>query len=537
MKLSATLANCAWLTANLPAWLRFRRALSCPAKTQQRILGNLLRKNAESAYGRAHGFGEICSYAQFRERVPIVDYEIIEPWIARIMRGEHGVLTCEPVTRLVPTSGTTAGRKLIPFTASLQNEINAAVAPWMVDMIRQHPSLPFGPAYWSISPSIPASTDEKSAVPVGFDDDSAYLGGIQQRLAEATFVVPAALRKVTDTECSRYLTLLCLLREPDLRLISVWHPSFLALLLDALPKWWDELLHEIEHGGCKRTAALPLKIRTSFTSTPQPHRADELRHANPANPQTLWSHLRVVSCWSDAQSALAAADLKRRLPGVIIQSKGLLATEAFVSIPFGGHHPIAVTSHFFEFADEGGDTFLAHDLRPGKNYSVIVTTSGGLWRYRLGDIVEVDGFVSATPSLRFLGRGASVSDICGEKLAETFVTRAIEAACAACVFTPRFAMLAPETDTDARSSYTLFIEGEPPFILTAHLEDQLRKNPHYALSRDLGQLGPLRCFQIAGNAYQTFCKTMVDEGRRLGEIKPQSLSIRTDWRSHFAANP
>lgn len=103
-------------------------------------------------------------------------------------------------------------------------------------------------------------------------------------------------------------------------------------------------------------------------------------------------------------------------------------------------------------------------------------TGGGLWRYRLGDLVEVDGFIGATRSLRFLGRGASVSDLCGEKLAETFATRAIAAACAACACTPHFALLAPEHDPAGRWSDTLFAEGKLP----ARLDAELRANPHRA---------------------------------------------------------
>ena len=533
MKPIATLANGTWLAASLPAWLRFRSALRRPAETQRRILGRLLNANAESAYGRAHGFGRIRSYAEFRERVPIVDYDNLEPWMTRIMRGEQGVLTCEPVTRLVPTSGSTAGRKLIPFTAAFQSELNAAIGPWIVDLCREHPAIPFGPAYWSISPAIPASDDEKSAVPVGFDDDSAYLGGFKQRLAETTFAVPSALRQVPDIECSRYLTLLCLLRAPDLRLISVWHPSFLALLLGALPALWEELLHDLAHGGCRRASTLPREIRHALEAAPQPRRAAELRRADPANPHVLWPHLRVVSCWGDGPACIAIAELRRRLPHASIQAKGLLATEAFVSIPFRGYHPIAVTSHFLEFDDAAGETLLAHQLRPGESYAVIVTTSGGLWRYRLGDLVEVDGFVSAVPSLRFLGRGGSVSDLCGEKLAETFVTRAIEAACASSEFTPRFAMLAPDPDSSGRWSYTLFVEGDLPPVLASCLEGELRENPHYAFCRDLGQLGPLRCFQIGEGACRTFCRVSASEGRRFGDIKPQALSNRCDWREHF----
>jgi hypothetical protein len=328
--------------------------------------------------------------------------------------------------------------------------------------------------------------------------------------------------------------LLCLLRARDLRLVSVWHPSFLTLLLESLESCWPELIEDVEKGGCDRAATLPQEVRQAVSAPADGQRARELRACGPAEPTAIWPYWRVVSCWGDAQAALPFAQLQQRLPGVVLQPKGLLATEAFVSIPFRGRHPIAIRSHFFEFIDADGGIHLAHELQLGESYEVVVSTAGGLWRYRLGDIVEVDGFVAATPSLRFLGRGRSVSDLCGEKLAEPFVTRAIETACAAFRFVPPFAMLAPDSMTDGRWRYALFTEGELPCELSARLDDELRKNPHYALCRDLRQLGPLTCFQIDHGAYEAFCRIQIAEGRRLGDIKPQALSTRTDWRAHFA---
>ncbi len=534
MNMRAALANCAWLGASLPAWKRFRRGLQQPGETQHQILSSLLETNGTSAYGRGYRFGEIRSYEQFRERVPILDYDTLQPWIFRIMRGEQSVLTREPVTRLLPTSGSTGARKLIPFTAGLQREFNAAIGPWMVDLSRNHAAIPFGPSYWSVSPAIPTSADEDSAVPIGFDDDSSYLGGVRQQLLEATFAVPSSIRLVADMDCFRYLTLLCLLRQPGLRFISVWHPSFLTLLLDAYCVWRDELLEDIERGTCPRAESLPAEVRRAVDAGPQPRRAAELRRADPANPRALWPKLEVVSCWGDGQAALPRADLQRKLQRVSIQSKGLLATEAFVSIPFQGLHPLAVTSHFFEFLEEpGGTVRLAPDLTSGARYSVIVTTAGGLWRYRLGDLVEVDGWLGPTPSLRFLGRGVSVSDLCGEKLTESFVTVAITEACAASLFTPRFAMLAPESNSGGLWNYTLFVEGKPPAGFAGLLESGLRKNPHYALCRDLQQLGALRCSDITRDAYEAFCRASLSDGGRLGDIKPRHLSPRVDWSSHF----
>src|SRR5207244_6244599 len=56
------------------------------------------------------------------------------------------------------------------------------------------------------------------------------------------------------------------------------------------------------------------------------------------------------------------------------------------------------------------------------------STAGGLWRYRLGDRVVVDGFRNKCPSLTFIGRSEDVSDLCGEKLSAQFVKEAIDEA-------------------------------------------------------------------------------------------------------------
>jgi len=217
----------------------------------------------------------------------------------------------------------------------------------------------------------------------------------------------------------------------------------------------------------------------------------------------------------------------------MIQPKGLLAAEAFVSIPFRGLHPLAVTSHFFEFCDEDGGIHLAHELREGETYSVIVTTGGGLWRYRLGDQIEVDGFLDGTPSLHFLGRDGKISDVCGEKLAETFVTQSIEKACSSLGCSPRFAMLAPEVDETSKWGYTLFFEGDLPIKVADQLDLELRANPNYAVCRNLGQLRPATCFKIATGGYETFAKVSIKNGKELGAIKPQALSPNANWGKIF----
>jgi hypothetical protein len=529
---SALIANSLWIGTNLPAFVRFSRALDHPEEAQDRILKNCLNRGGRTAFGLARDLQSVHAYGQFAERVPVTNYEALEPWIERIRRGESNVLTNEPVTRLIPTSGSTGARKLIPFTAGLQKEFNAAIGPWLVDLARQSPGIIGGPAYWSISPVMADTRCEDSRVPIGFDADTAYLGGTRQRLANAVMAVPDQLRFVHDIEVYRYLSLLCLLRQRELRLISVWHPSFLSLLLNALPGNWPDLLADIRRGQCKHETALPRLVRSALKWPPLPHREAELRAADPEKPETLWPHLKLISCWSDSAAGIAASSLKQRFPNTLLQPKGLLSTEAFLTIPFAGFHPVALCSHFFEFMDEAGKVRRLEDLRLNHVYEVVVTTSGGLWRYRTNDSVRVNGFVGRTPSLRFLGRRDNVSDLCGEKLAEGFVTRVIRDLFASFNTFPTFVMLAPGHDGPGQR-YTVYLEGKPPPNLAETLDQALRRNPHYAYCRDLGQLQPIELFIIAGRAYETYANRQMALGMRLGEIKPALFSPLSGWSNIF----
>lgn len=516
MKTFAAIANCLWIASSLGAWRRYRRALRDPASVQQQWLQCHLARNTNCAFARRHKLASVRGYDEFAQRVPVQDYESLEPWITRVQSGEPRVLTYERVTHLIPTSGSTGARKLIPFTAGLQRDFDRAIAPWIFDLARQHPGILGGAAYWSISPAL-TLLSETSPVPIGFADDANYLGGVKGWLARAALVAPSGPLRADDVDAFHRATLHALLRERELRLISVWHPSFLTLMLEALPGHWNALLADV--------------------AKEDPRRARELNRADPLQPETLWPRLGVISCWGDAHSKFGFAELQRRFPRTPLQRKGLLATEAFVTIPCAGKHPLAIESHFFEFAGEDGRVHLAHELRDGETYEVIVTTSGGLWRYRLADLVRVNGLLNATPALEFLGRSGNVSDLCGEKLSETFVAAAIQRV-AATLGQPEFAMVAPETPAGAAPHYALFLSGVArPTDWQRQLETELSGNPHYSYCRQLGQLGELRVSEVAPGAGEMFLRREAAAGKRLGEIKSGYLSRRTDWASLWSAAP
>lgn len=526
MNVAAAIANGAWLAASLPEYLRFRRAASAVEATQRRLLQACLERNADTAFGREHDFAGIRSWEEFAERVPVRGYDDFSGWIDRIAQGEEAVLTAERVRLFEPSSGSSGAAKWIPYTSALQSEYRRAVAAWVAALFLSRPRLMAGRAYWSLTPQAGGHRAADSKVPVGFDEDSAYLGGAAQRLLRLSMATPATLRRVPNSEDFWRATALALLACTDLRLVSAWHPSFILLLLRYLRDNWPALLDELHTGT--RIDGVSIRAR--------PRRSRALRDLGPGDAASIWPRLGLISCWGDGHAATSLRDLQREFPAVAVQPKGLLATEGVVSFPLGDHRPLAVRSHFFEFEDARGAIHPAWDLRVGEQYSLVMTTGGGLYRYALRDAVVVDGYYRDTPSLEFVGKTDSVVDHRGEKLSEGFVVSCMNEAFDELAVEPGFAMLAPDLSGEC-PGYTLYIESAAalPEALRDRLEDKLCRGYHYALCIRLGQLRPLRVFRIRGPAFDTYAQALVARGMRLGDIKPMALSRYADWSERFDA--
>jgi hypothetical protein len=518
-----TLANSLWLAGCLAESARFHRAARRVAAEQSAVLRRLLAANAETEFGRRHRFSSIRSVGEYRQRVPLRDYADYREWIGRIAAGSSNVLTSDRVRLFEPTSGSAGATKWIPYTASLQREFQRGIRAWIADLFLHHPSLLSGQAYWSVSPVTAQNRTTSGGIPIGFEDDTSYVGGWQRCLAQAVMAVPSHVRSISDMEAFRFATLKFLVRARNLKLISVWNPSFLSLLVERLPEWGDELGRDLDP-----------EVRAALrASTPAE------RHAR------LWPKLSLISCWTDANAASPAARLAALFPQSRIQGKGLIATEGFVSFPLAGRTVLALRSHFLEFlpVDSAGrpdvaNLQLAQDLDCGQQYSVVITTGGGLYRYLLHDLVEVTGRFHDCPMIRFLGRLGHVSDWFGEKLNEAHVSSVMQASFGALGITPSFAMLACETDLPS-PGYVLYIETTASNGIldcaATRIEAGLRDNFHYDYARKLGQLGPVRVFRTE-SAASAWLAAGVGNGQRAGDIKPLALDRRDGWAHRFCGH-
>ncbi|QQE11345.1 GH3 auxin-responsive promoter family protein [Planctomycetota bacterium] len=507
----------------------FSKALNMPQQVQRQILLSTIQRNKNTAFGKRYHFHAISTLEEYQNRVPLCEYADIESDINRIKNGESSILTDDKITHLIPTSGTTSAAKLIPYTKRLQSQFNAGIGPWIADLVRLFPDLLRGPAYWSISPTI-AVQQNSSVVPIGFEDDTSYLGFFGRWLIQSTLAVPNDVRHICDENDFRYLTLLHLLRAKDLRLVSIWHPSFWSLLMERLDQWWLQLVYDLQHGTCNLPSGSRLKIRFGKK------RIRDLKNTKPDDWKAIWPKICVISAWGDAAAELPFSQLQRDWSHTYCQPKGIISTESFLSLPWQGKYPAAVCSHFIELlGDDGRCVDLASAEKDGV-YEPVLTTAGGLYRYRSGDRIQVTDFLACTPTFRLLGRSKSTSDICGEKLHEIHVKRAIDKSLQYLNIDATFCMLAAN-DLQPPTHYELFIaltNGQQQILLDklkCMLEVQLCANPHYAYARKLGQLRALSVCQVGEDAPSRYLKRMQSNGQQLGNIKPAILSNMGKWRS------
>jgi len=469
--------------------------------------------------------------------------------------GSTGVLVADAPLVFEPTSGSSGAAKLIPYTADLKAQFRRGVNTWLHDLYRSCPGIRSGTHFWSITPAFVSDT-VRSSLPVGFEDDAEYLGRAG-RLLRRIFAVPNWVRGIHDPQDFHAVVAVYLLNAEDLTLVSVWSPSAWLTFADDCIRHGERAARILSDGAWN----LP-----SGTTGPVPAPRNLPRavaiarllagHAWDADARrlyrALWPHLALISAWGDAESEPGFRQLSELFSWVRTQKKGLLATEGIMSLPLheaGGAVP-AFTSHFFEFAPIGGERevgrtgplALLGDLEKGERYRVVLTTGGGLYRYAIGDIVEVDGFFRGLPILRFVARDCT-SDLVGEKLNETFARDAAQEAFRRVPCAPVFALLSPDRGGKP-PRYILYVEC-PQIARTtgaAHalaliMEERLLENCHYASARKLGQLDRLGVFLVESKGMDAYVARALQEGARLGDIKPRFLDSRGGWDSFFSGTP
>jgi hypothetical protein len=511
---------------------RFRHALDQPEAAQREALARVLGFLEPATLARGAGLGRDTTYEQFASRMPACSYSHLEGLIAeQRLRVERSLIAPGPV-RFIPTSGSTSTRKWIPATVASGREFDAAAGAWMTDVAREDRSILDGRHYWSLS-WLP---DEMRREP-GCNDDLEFLPPLHRWLLKRTMTVPADVASLSTAAASRRATVVHLAACQDLRLISVWSPTFMLALLDELERAREPIADALGRGPWAPAWSAEFGPHPPGVAPRSARAARILRDADselePSVLAALWPRLGLLSAWDSATSSGFAASLRARMPGVPFQGKGLWATEGVVTIPFQGSYPAAITSHFLEFRClDSGRIHPVWQLRTGQRVQPILTTGAGLLRYELDDEMRVTGRLGRTPCLRFEGRLGGL-DLVGEKLTRQLARSALRdlesrlGVRALCLVA-----LVPTDSTTPR--YVLLAEPdqEPLGHPEAHevVERRLRQVHHYALARDAGQLEGARAV-IRTDARDIYARIRAASGVPEGAVKPEPLLMLTRSRA------
>ncbi|MDY3560849.1 GH3 auxin-responsive promoter family protein, partial [Gemmata sp. JC673] len=500
---------------------QFEVACQNPEAVQTALLLGILRKQADTQFGRDHKFGTVRAVADFRANVPVAPYEYVAPYIEKVQNGDtRALLADKRVLMFALTSGTTASRKLIPVTDAYLAAYRRGWNMWGVKMYRDNRGRRI-----AMRPIVQLGGDpEEFRTPAGIPcgNLSGYTAMVQKRIIKRMYAVPYVTGKIKDARARYYVALRFSVGRNVSQLMAA-NPSTLVQLARTLDAEKEHLLRDLQNGTLRADLDIPADVRAYLeprVSRDAP-RARELSAVaskmGRLYPQDVWpTDGTVINTWTGGSMGPYLRQLPQYYGTPPVHDLGLLASEGRFTIPLSGGTASGVLdiwSHYFEFVPEAEmesarPTVLgAHELQEGKSYFILPTTSYGLYRYHISDLVRVTGFYGRTPEVEFLGKGHRFANLTGEKLSEYHVTKAFDAVAREVPFPVTAYSVAPVWD-DRQPYYALFLE-EPDAAndsllkrFLAALDARLGvENVEYAAKRESGRLGALRAAVVPAGTW------------------------------------
>ena len=507
-------------------------------KTQEHLLLKILRENSQTEFGKEHNFERISSVEEFRERVPINDYNNLEPYITRQQEGNLELTVAEPVfyTR---TSGTTGRHKYIPLTRSGVNQIKHFQKQLAYSLWRKTDFCK-GTVLGFFSPGIEGRL--ANGIPFGSTSGATYES--LSSIFEKKFEIPKEAFNLDNVEAKYEVYALCALVNGSTTGISSVNPSSLLKVCMLIEQRAEELLDALVDGKdtnlLKGTASILPSLRSQLLPYRKASLSQVLDKDGTIPPDILWPKLSALVTWTGGSCGIALEKLKSYLPlNVNIVEMGYSCSEfnGTVNIDIKRNTCLPLlTDNFYEFvAKEDWESnspkfLLLNEIDADKDYYIFVTTASGLYRYDINDVVRATDGVGNCPGLRFVRKGKGMTNITGEKISEDQAIAAVSYGLkSAGYITETFLVLAEE---DA-STYRIFVESSQNIsvdLLSEKIEGELRKrNAEYDDKRASGRLNPVeveRLFEGAGEAIKT---KFLQQGVRETQYKPPVLAYWNEW--------
>ena len=330
-----------------------RNALVLQEKTFQKLINQA--KNTD--FGKAHRFDKISSYADFKDQVPVRDYEELRPYIERVVNGEENVLWPGKPLYLTKTSGTTSGVKYIPISKESMPGHIASARNALLSYVHETGNADFVNGKLIFLQGSPILS-KKSGIETG------RLSGI------VAHHVPGYLQK---NRMPSY----------EVNCIEDWEQKVDAIvdetisedmrLISGIPPWCQMYFDRLsaKSGGKKIKEIFPnFKLFVYGGVNYEPYRA--------RIEESIGFAIDTIETYPASEGFIAFQDSQKE--------KGLL-----LQVDSGIFYEFIPVDEFF---NENPTRISLKDIELNKNYALILNTNAGLWGYSLGDTVK---FISKDP--------------------------------------------------------------------------------------------------------------------------------------------
>lgn len=354
---------------------------------------DLLAAGQYTEFGRQHHFDSIQTLEQFKQQVPIQDYDNLKIYIERMLEGEENLLWNTPVSWFAKSSGTTSDKsKFIPISEESLKENHYKASKDVLSL------------YYAAHPESVLLTGK-----------SLVIGGshqISQLHEDVQFGDLSAVLLQNSPFWGHWL------RTPDLSI--------------ALMDEWEEKIEKLAQSTIYENVTSMAGVPTWLIVLLK--RILEITGKN--NIKEVWPNLELYM-----HGGVSFVPYKAHFEKLIGESINYLemynASEGFFAaqddITAEGMLLMCEHGIFYEFLppEEWGKkhprTLQLNEVEIGKNYALVITTNGGLWRYLIGDTIQ---FTSVNPfRVKVSGRIKHYMNAFGEEVIIDNTDKAIAVAC------------------------------------------------------------------------------------------------------------
>lgn len=331
-----------------------------PLDAQREVLQDLVTSAQYTEFGRKYNFSNLFTIRDFKNAVPIHEYNDLKPYIERIMNGEQNILWNTPIYWFAKSSGTTSDKsKFIPVSDESLEDGHFKASKDVLSM------------YYQFKPDSELLTGK-----------GLVLGGshnINPMNNEAQYGDLSAVLLQNTPFWGHWL------RTPDLSiaLMDEWESKIEKLAestikenvtsISGVPTWTLVLFRRILELTGKKTMSevwpsLELYMHGGVSFAPYKEQFQKL----------IGKEINYLEMYNASEGFFAAQDI----PG----EEGMLL--------FTDHGSFMEFMPVNEYGKKDPQTIGLQEVEIGRNYALIISTNGGLWRYMLGDTVQ---FTSLKP--------------------------------------------------------------------------------------------------------------------------------------------